>query len=304
MEGEAVISYGLARNYREQLQTEIDNNANGLPLSRSGAVGAAKKIAILRRRNATLLGWRRDADAKKIDALETAMERICGIITEAVEKVGESVAAVAESVTIVADSVAAVHEDLRSLMRGEVVLDETTSLEEQSAACELALTVLKIRKKKIAEKKKEQKAQAKADAPPKRPRAKAATPRAKRCKTAPTEVPAEAPAAEAPAEAAAPEAVESVPVKMYEMSSGRRLWEVQFEADAENDVDLSPLTQLANEDSRRKFLNQLRQTTTGAVKDDVKLALYAVDGRRQVLMSQLPPHDRIKYIESIRLETK
>ncbi len=89
-------------------------------------------------------------------------------------------------------------------------------------------------------------------------------------------------------------------MKMYELCGGRRLWEVQFEADAAIEVDLSTLTQLANEDSRRRFLNQLRQTTTGAVKDDVKLALYAVDDRRQFLMSKLSPCDRIKYIENLK----
>ena len=73
---------------------------------------------------------------------------------------------------------------------------------------------------------------------------------------------------------------------------------MQFEADAQNDVDLSVLAQLANEDSRRRFLNHLRQTTTGAAKDDVKLTLHAVDNRRQDLMSQLSPPDRIKYIKN------
>jgi hypothetical protein len=294
---EKVISHTCAGNYRDRLQVEIDKNK----LSRAGAAGAAKKIASLRRRNATLPGWHREVDAKKIDALETSLERICGTIVQAVEDEADRVC---ESVSLVADSVAVLHTDLRSLMRGDVVLDDTASLQEQRVACDLALVIARARKKKIVTLEKEQKAQAKAqakaDAPPKVPRAKAATPRAKRCKTAAAEVPAESPAVAVPVEAAAPAEVESVPVKKYELSSGRRLWEVQFEADAENDVDLSPLAQLANEDSRRRFLNQLRLTTTGAVKDDVKSALYAVDGRRQVLMSQLSPRDRTKYIEETK----
>jgi hypothetical protein len=119
---EDVISHACAGNYRDRLQADIDANK----LSRGGAAAAANKIASLRRRNATLLGWQRDADTKKIDALETALQQLGGIITEATE-------AVCEKVSIVAESVAIMHTDLRSLMRGDVVLDDTTSLQEQRA---------------------------------------------------------------------------------------------------------------------------------------------------------------------------
>ena len=314
MEGKAVISYGLARNYREQLQKEIDDSANGLPLSRSGAAGAAKKIASLRCRANTLLGWRRDAEAKKIDALESGLSRICGIITGAVETVGESVAAVAESVSLVADSVAVMHTDLRSLMRGDVVLDDTTSLQEQRVACELALVVMKARKNKIVTLQKEQKAQAKAAAPPKVPRA--TTPRAKRCKIEAVEASAEAPVAEAPvaeapaaeapvAEARAAEApaevVEPTPVYMYELN-GHKTWESQFEADAKNGSDLSPLEQLAEEGMRRKFLNQKIKTMVGAathLRDDLQFALYAVNCRRECLVRVLPADVRKQYMHDL-----
>jgi hypothetical protein len=37
---ESIISRGLACHYRDDLQKEIDNNINGLPLSRAGAAGA------------------------------------------------------------------------------------------------------------------------------------------------------------------------------------------------------------------------------------------------------------------------
>ena len=304
MEGKAVISYGLARNYREQLQKEIDGSANGLPLSRSGADGAAKKIASLRCRTNTMLGWRRDAEAKKIDALESGLSRICGIITGAVETVGESVAAVAESVSLFADSVAVMHTDLRSLMRGDVVLDDTASLQEQRVACDLALVIARI-----VALEKEQKAQAKAAAPPKRPRA--TTPRAKRCKIEAVEVPdkapvAEAPVAEAPAEVAVPEAVvpevvEPTPVYMYELN-GHKTWESQFEADAKNGSDLSPLEQLAEEGMRRKFLNQKIKTMVGAaphLRDDLQFAIYAVNCRRECLVRVLPADIRKQYIHDL-----
>jgi hypothetical protein len=316
MEGKAVISYGLARNYREQLQKEIDDSANGLPLSRSGAAGAAKKIASLRCRANTLLGWRRDAEAKKIDALESGLSRICGIITGAVETVGESVAAVAESVSLVADSVAVMHTDLRSLMRGDVVLDDTTSLQEQRVACELALVVMKARKNKIVTLQKEQKAQAKAAAPPKVPRA--TTPRAKRCKIEAAEVAvpeaavpeasapeaavpeASAPEASAPEESA-PEAAVPTPVYMYELN-GHKTWESQFEADAKNGSDLSPLEQLAEEGMRRKFLNQKIKTMVGAathLRDDLQFALYAVNCRRECLVRVLPADVRNQYMHDL-----
>ena len=316
MEGKAVISYGLARNYREQLQKEIDDSANGLPLSRSGAAGAAKKIASLRCRANTLLGWRRDAEAKKIDALESGLSRICGIITGAVETVGESVAAVAESVSLVADSVAVMHTDLRSLMRGDVVLDDTTSLQEQRVACELALVVMKARKNKIVTLQKEQKAQAKAAAPPKVPRA--TTPRAKRCKIEAAEVAvpeaavpeASAPEAAVPEESApeaavpeesAPEAAVPTPVYMYELN-GHKTWESQFEADAKNGSDLSPLEQLAEEGMRRKFLNQKIKTMVGAathLRDDLQFALYAVNCRRECLVRVLPADVRKQYMHDL-----
>jgi hypothetical protein len=300
---ESVISRGLACNYREQLQQEINNVAQGLPLSRAGAAGAAKKIASLRRRNATLLGWMRDADAKKIDALEIAMQHICGNITAAVETVGESVAAVAESVAIVADSVAAVHGDLRSLMRGEVVLDEAASLDEQSAACDLALTILRTRKKKIAEMKKEQKLQV-----------KAATPRAKRiCKTVLPNVP---PVVEEPAplvKDAAPPVVEE-PVPLVKDAAPQvvdehapfvkdinQSWEYKFEQDVKNELETPPLERLSREDLRRRFLNRLlKQPISDKEKVDVKFALHEVDSRRQFIMSQLPTHDRIEYIENLK----
>ena len=314
MEEARVISHGLARNYREQLQAEVDNNANGLPPSRAGAVGAAKKIASLRRHNITLMGWCRDVDTKKIDALETSMQSIYGAITVALETVGESVAAVAESVSLVADSVAVMHTDLRSLMRGDVVLDDTTSLQEQRVACELALVVMKARKNKIVTLQKEQKAQAKAAAPPKVPRA--TTPRAKRCKIEAVEASAEAPVAEAPvaeapvaeapvAEARAAEApaevVEPTPVYMYELN-GHKTWESQFEADAKNGSDLSPLEQLAEEGMRRKFLNQKIKTMVGAaphLRDDLQFALYAVNGRRECLLCALPADVRKQYMHDL-----
>jgi hypothetical protein len=311
MEGKAVISYGLARNYREQLQKEIDDSANGLPLSRSGAAGAAKKIASLRCRANTLLGWRRDAEAKKIDALESGLSRICVIITGAVETVGESVAAVAESVSLVADSVAVMHTDLRSLMRGDVVLDDTTSLQEQRVACELALVVMKARKNKIVTLQKEQKAQAKAAAPPKVPRA--TTPRAKRCKIEAAEVavpeaavpeaavPEESAPEESAPEESAPEAAVPTPVYMYELN-GHKTWESQFEADAKNGSGLSPLEQLAEEGMRRKFLNQKIKTMMGAaphLRDDLQFALYAVNGRRECLLCALPADVRKQYMHDL-----
>ena len=302
---ENVISHACAGNYRDRLQVEIDKNK----LSRAGAAGAANKIVSLRRRNATLVGWQRDADAKKIDALESGLNRICGIITGAVETVGRSVAGVAESVSLVADSVAVMHTDLRSLMRGDVVLDDNMTLHEQHIACNLALVIAKARKKKIVALEKEQKAQAKAAAPPKVPRA--TTPRAKRCKIEAVEASAEAPVAEAPvAEAPAAEApvakapaevVEPTPVYMYELN-GHKTWESQFEADAKNGSDLSPLEQLAEEGMRRKFLNQKIKTMVGAaphLRDDLQFVIYAVNCRRECLVCALPADVRKQYMHDL-----
>jgi hypothetical protein len=301
-----IISHGLACNYRDQWQTEIDNNAKGLPLSRSGASGAAKKLASLRRRNATLLGWHRDADTKKIDALEVAMQRICGTIVQVVEKEADRVC---ESVAAVASSVAAVESDVKALLRGDVVLDDQMSLQEQRVACDLALVIAKARKRKIVAMEKEQKAQAKVVAAAKREQPKKAPVKrvaaaAKRGGKCSEKTVAACALESSPVETYelnnGHSALEPTPVKMYELSNGRRLWEVQFEADAENDKNLSPLIQLANEDSRRKFLNQQFQTMTGAAKDDVKFALYAVGGRREELLSVLPADDRKQYIHDLK----
>ena len=135
------------------MKTQRSNDGNGPPIDAPDVVG---RLVRLRRYNGTLVRPRDRAAAKKrLDELEAALPQH---ITAEADRV---ITTVTQEIRGVGSSVAALHCDLTPVMalaRGEVMLDDSMSLEQQKVAADLQQAVLIARKRTIAAAMKEEKA--------------------------------------------------------------------------------------------------------------------------------------------------
>ena len=155
--GEGAISKQLAVQYRAELKTQTLSQGSGRPLEASEAV---KRLVSLRKRNAALPARYREADKKVLEELQKNLpkhitaeaDRIIGALTKEIRDVG--------------GAVAALRADVLAMARGEIVLEDGASLQEQRAACNVAMAVLVNKRRAIMAAQKEEKASAKAAARP------------------------------------------------------------------------------------------------------------------------------------------
>jgi hypothetical protein len=101
------------------------------------------RLVSLRKRNAALPARYQEADKKVLEELEKNLpkhitaeaDRIIGDLTKEIRDVG--------------GAVAALHADMLAMARGEIVLEDGASLQEQRAACNVAMAVLVNKRRAI-----------------------------------------------------------------------------------------------------------------------------------------------------------
>ena len=140
------------------MRTQRANHGQGATLD---APEVVIRLTRLRLHNGTLKEMNRIKDKKRLDDLEAALPKH---ITDEADRV---IATLTQEIRDVGKSVAALHWDLmpvKALARGEVVLDDSMSLEQQKAANDVVVAISTARKRQIAADMKAERATAKAAA--------------------------------------------------------------------------------------------------------------------------------------------